>query len=114
MPYYEHTFIARPDLTPQQAQGLAEDFSKWIEERGGRVARVEYWGLRQLAYRIKKHRKGHYVFMVLDVPKDLVAELEHRERFSEDILRHLTVKVKELPEGPSPILAGRGRDDRRR
>ncbi len=115
MPYYEHTFIARPDLTPQQAQALAEELAKLVEERGGRIAKNEYWGLRTLAYRIKKHRKGHYLHLRMDAPKDLVREIEERERFNEDILRFLTVKVAALSEEPSPILAGRGgREERRR
>ncbi len=115
MPYYEHTFIARPDLTPQQAQNIAEEIRTLVQEAGGRVVLAEYWGLRNLAYRIKKHRKGHYLHLRFEAPKHLVREIEERERFNDDVLRFLTVKVDELSEEPSPILQSRsGRDERRR
>ncbi len=115
MPYYEHTFIARPELTPQQAQNIAEEFRSLIQESGGRVVLAEYWGLRNLAYRIKKHRKGHYIHLRFEAPKHIVQEIEERERFNDDVLRFLTVKVDELSEEPSPILQSRsGRDERRR
>lgn len=115
MPYYEHTFIARPDLTPQQAQGLAEGFAQVVEELGGKVVKTEYWGLRSLQYRIKKHRKGHYLHLNIDGPSKVVDELERQERISEDILRWLTVRTETLEEGPSVMMQSRsGRDDRRR
>ncbi|HFD15796.1 MAG TPA: 30S ribosomal protein S6 [Rhodospirillales bacterium] len=115
MPYYEHTFIARPDLTPQQAQALAEGFTQVVEELGGKVVKTEYWGLRSLQYRIKKHRKGHYLHLNIDGPSKVVDELERQERISEDILRWLTVRTETLEEGPSVMMQSRsGRDDRRR
>ncbi len=115
MPYYEHTFITRPDLTPQQAQALAEGFTQVVEELGGKVVKTEYWGLKSLAYRIKKHRKGHYLHLNIAGPSKIVVELERQERFSEDILRWLTVRAESPEEGPSVMMQSRsGRDDRRR
>ncbi len=115
MPNYEHTFIARPDLTPQQAQALAEGFTQVVEELGGKVVKTEYWGLKSLAYRIKKHRKGHYLHLNIAGPSKIVDELERQERISEDILRWLTVRAETLEEGPSVMMQSRsGRDDRRR
>lgn len=115
MPRYEHTFIARPDLTPQQAQGLAEQLGQTIAELGGQLGKVEYWGLKTLAYRIKKHRRGHYVHLEVEGPSVVIDELERRERINEDVLRFLTVRVDRFTEGPSPMMQARsGRDERRR
>ncbi len=115
MPYYEHTIIVRPDLTPQQAQDLAESFSQVVQELGGSVTKNEYWGLKTLAYRIRKHRKGHYLHLNLEGPSEIVSELERRERISEEILRFLTVRTEEPETGPSVFMQARsGRDDRRR
>ncbi|GBD42916.1 30S ribosomal protein S6 [bacterium HR40] len=115
MPRYEHTFIARPDLTPQQAQGLAEQLGRAVAELGGQIGKVEYWGLKTLAYRIKKHRKGHYVHFEVEGPAKVVDELERLERINEDVLRFLTVKVERFEEGPSAVMQARsGRDERRR
>jgi len=68
MPFYEHVFVARQDISPQQAEDLARNFSVIVEENGGRIARAEYWGLRNIAYRIKNNRKGHYVLLNIDAP----------------------------------------------
>ena len=85
-----------------------------IKENGGDVTKVENWGLRTLAYRIKKNRKGHYVLMNIDAPPAAVAEMERNERINEDVLRLMTIRVDELEEGPSAVLRGRDeRDDRR-
>ncbi|MCS6879202.1 MAG: 30S ribosomal protein S6 [Geminicoccaceae bacterium] len=113
MPFYEHTLIARPDLTAQQAQTLGETLAQLIAEHGGKVTKTEYWGLRNLAYRIKKNRKGHYLHFNIDAPAAAIAELERTERINEDVLRYLTVRVDKLDPGPSPImLAKASRDER--
>ena len=110
---YEHTFIARQDLSAQQAQGLAETVTKLLTDHGGEVTKTEYWGLRNLAYRIKKSRKGHYVHLNVRAEPDAVAELERTLRFNEDIIRFLTVQVEELDDGPSAVMQARsGRDER--
>ncbi len=115
MPFYEHTLIARPDLTAQQAQALGENIAQLIAEHGGKVTKTEYWGLRNLAYRVKKNRKGHFCHFNLDAPPAAITELERTERINEDVLRYLTVRVERLDDGPSPVmLAKASRDERAR
>jgi small subunit ribosomal protein S6 len=112
---YEHTFIARQDLSPQQAQALAETYAGVITEHGGEVTKTEYWGLRNLAYRIKKNRKGHYLHLNLRAPAAAIDEIERQERLSDDVIRYLTVRVDELEEGPSVIMQARStREERSR
>lgn len=115
MPYYEHVVVTRPDISPQQVDSLVEDITSLVSESEGKVTRTEYWGLRNLAYPIKKSRKGHYSLLNLDCPAPVVHELERRLRINEDVLRYLTVKVEELSEEPSPIISRKDRDkgDRR-
>ena len=105
MPLYENIFIARQDATAAQAEALTETFTNIITEQGGQVAKIEYWGLRNLTYRIKKNRKGHYSLLAIDAPAAAVKEMERQLRINEDVLRYLTVRVDELEEGPSPMLA---------
>jgi small subunit ribosomal protein S6 len=115
MPYYENVFIARQDISATQVDSLADAFTATIEGLGGKVAKREYWGLRNLAYKVKKNRKGHYVLLNLDAPADAVLEMERQMRINEDILRYLTVRVEELEEGPSAMSQGRGgREERHR
>lgn len=114
MAYYENVFIARQDISSSQVETLAENLAKVIEENGGKVTKTEHWGLRTLAYRIKKNRKGHYVLMNIDAPSEAVREMERQMRLNEDIIRYLTTRVDELEEGPSAILQARNaKDDRR-
>ncbi len=113
MSFYESVWIARQDLSAQQVEQLADELTEVVKSNGGDVAKRENWGLRNLAYKIKKNRKGHYVLMNLDAPAAAVSELERVMRFNEDVLRYLTVKVKELDPEPSAVLQNRGRDDRR-
>ncbi len=115
MPLYESTFIARHDMSAQQVEGLAETFANIVKEKGGEVAKTEFWGLKTLAYRIKKNRKGHYVHFNLDAPAEAVQELERNYRLSEDVLRYLTVRVEELDPNPSIMMQAKSsRDDRSR
>lgn len=115
MPLYENVFIARQDISGAQADALADQFTQLIADHGGEVKKREYWGLRNLAYRINKNRKGHYVLFNIDAPAAAIAELERTMRINEDVLRYLTVRVAQLEEGPSPIMQNRGsRDDRPR
>jgi small subunit ribosomal protein S6 len=113
MPFYEHIIISRPDISPQQVDVMVEDVQRLVEEKGGKVSKVEYWGLRNLAYRVNKNRKGHYSLLNLDAPAEAVHELERRQRINEDVMRYLTVRVEALEEGPSPILARRERDEKK-
>ena len=114
MAFYEHVFVARPDISPQQVEGLVEDITKIIEGENGKVGKTEYWGLRNLAYPINKVRKGHYSLMNIDAPAAAVQELERRLRINDDVMRHMTIRVDELSDEPSPIIARKDRDDRRR
>jgi small subunit ribosomal protein S6 len=114
MPYYEHIVIARPEISPQQVDTLIEDVTKTIKDLGGATTKTEYWGLRNLTYRIRKNRKGHYALINIDAPSEAVHELERRLRINEDVMRYKTIRVEALDEEPSPILARRDRDERRR
>ncbi|WP_340150058.1 30S ribosomal protein S6 [uncultured Sneathiella sp.] len=115
MPLYETVIIARQDISSQQVETLTEAASAFISDGGGKVAKVEQWGLRNLAYKIKKNRKGHYVLLNIDAPADAVKEMERNLRLNEDVLRHMTIKVDELEEGDSVMLQSRSsRPDRRR
>lgn len=115
MPLYENVFLVRPDVSTNQVESLTKEFSAIVEEGGGSVPKVEHWGLRTLAYRLKKNRKAHYVLMNLDAPTGAVHEMERNMRIHEDVLRHLTVRVEELEEEPSIVMRSKGsRDDRRR
>ena len=113
MPLYEHTVIARPDLSNQQAQDLSTVFGEVITAQGGTVGKVEYWGLRNLSYRVKKHRKGHYLHLNIDAPAAAIAELERTQRIHEDVLRYLTVRVEKFEEGPSQIMVAKSSRDER-
>ncbi len=113
LPFYENVFIARQDISAPQVDSLADDFSKIIEDQGGKVAKREYWGLRTLAYRIKKNRKAHYVLLNIDAPTQAVQDMERQMRLNEDVLRYLTVRVDELEEGPSAMMQSRGGRDGR-
>ena len=112
MAFYEHVVVTRPDISPQQVDALVEDITKIVTERQGKVSKTEYWGLRNLAYPIKKSRKAHYSLINIDAPGDAIHELERRHRINEDVLRFLTVKVEKLNEEPSPVIARKDRDDR--
>lgn len=114
MPLYENVFIARQDISTAQVEALTDTFANLVAEQGGKVEKREYWGLRNLAYRIKKNRKGHYVLFNLDAPPAAVSELERNMRINEDVLRYLTVRVDELEAGPSAVLQNKGRDERDR
>ena len=107
MPFYESVFIARQDISPAQAETLADTFTGIVKERGGDVTKREYWGLRSISYRIKKNRKGHYVLLNLDAPPAAVQEMERNMRLNEDVLRFMTVRVEELEAGPSMMMQRR-------
>ena len=113
MPYYENVFIARQDISAAQVEALADTFAALVGEQGGQVAKREYWGLRNLSYRIKKNRKGHYMMFNLDAPPAAVNELERNMRINEDVIRYLTVRVEALEEGPSAVMQNRGRGEER-
>jgi small subunit ribosomal protein S6 len=113
MPLYEHVFLARQDLAQAQVDALAETATKIIEDNGGKVVRTETWGLRNLAYRIAKNRKAHYVALDFDAPAPVIAELERQTQINEDVIRYMTIKVDEHEQGPS-VMMRRGERDKRR
>ncbi|MGD1878856.1 MAG: 30S ribosomal protein S6 [Kiloniellaceae bacterium] len=113
MAFYECVLIARQDIATSQVEGLVAEFTKILEDNGGRVASSEYWGLRTLAYRIKKNRKAHYQMLRLEAPAAALHEMERNMRLSDDVIRYLTVRVEELEEGPSVVMQSRDRRDDR-
>jgi small subunit ribosomal protein S6 len=113
MPLYETVLIARSEITQAQADAVADAATAQLEADGGAVKKREYWGLRSLAYRIKKNRKGHYILLGLDAPPPAVLEMERQLTLNEDVLRFMTVRVEEINEEPSVILA-RKSDERER
>ncbi|MFM6854617.1 MAG: 30S ribosomal protein S6 [Sphingopyxis sp.] len=104
MAHYEHIFLARQDLSQAQVDALAEGATKIVEEHAGSVVRTETWGLKQLAYKIEKNRKAHFVMLAMDAPGDVVAELERQAAINEDIIRYLTIRVDEHEDGPSVMM----------
>ncbi len=113
MPLYESTLIARPDISGQQVDGLSEQFQEIVRDKGGEVAKTEYWGLRSLTYKIKKNRKGHYLHMQIDAPAEAIAEMERNMRINEDVMRYLTIRVDALDPEPSVVMASKGSRDSR-
>ena len=114
MALYEHVLLARQDISSQQAEELVAHFKGVLEERGGKVEKVESWGLKSLQYRINKNRKAHFALLNIDAPADAVLEMERQMRIHEDVLRYMTVRVDELEEGPSAMMKRNDRDDRPR
>jgi len=110
MAYYETILIARQDISASQAEALSDQFIGFLTAEDGKVSRREYWGLKNLAYRIKKNRKGHYTLFNFDAPHSAVQEMERNIRLSEDVLRYITVRTEDLPEEAS-VMTQR-RDDR--
>ena len=114
MPLYEHVFIARQDISAQQVEDMVAAFRAVIEENGGSIGRTEYWGIRNLSYRMNKNRKGHYVLLDLDAPHPAVAEMERQMGLHEDVIRFLTTRVEQHEEGPSAVMQNKGGRDRER
>ena len=112
MALYEHVYLARQDVSAQQVETMTEQFKTVIESMGGKVAKVEYWGVKSLAYRINKNRKAHFSLINLDAPAAAVAEMERQMRINENILRFMTIRMEELEDGPSAMMRKRDDDDR--
>lgn len=113
MPLYETVFIARNDVTQAQVEAIAEIAAAIVAEGGGEVKKREYWGLRGLAYRIKKNRKGHYMLLGMDAPAPALSEMERQLGLNEDVLRSMTIRIDALDEAPSAILSKRGEERER-
>ena len=112
MPLYEHVLIARQDLSNAQAEGLIEHFSAVIGDNGGKVVDHEYWGVKTMAYKINKNRKGHYAYLRTDAPAAAVQEMERLARLHDDVMRVLTIRVEKHEDGPSVQM--QKRDERER
>jgi len=113
IPLYEHVFLARQDVTTQQVETMVETYKGVIEANGGKVEKIEMWGVKSLAYRIKKNRKAHFTLLNVDAPPAALAEMERQMQISEDVLRFMTVRVEELESEPSAMMQKRDRDDRK-
>jgi small subunit ribosomal protein S6 len=117
MPLYEHVYLARQDVTAQQVDELTAQYRGIIEQMGGKITKTEYWGVKSLAYRIRKNRKAHLTLLNIDAPPAALTEIERQERLSEDVLRYLTIRVESHEEGPSAMMRkadrDRDRDERR-
>lgn len=114
MPLYEHVFLARQDLSQAQVDALAATATEIIEANKGKVVKTETWGLKGLAYKIKRNRKAHYVQLDIDAPPGVVAELERQTAINEDVIRFLTVRVDEHEAGPSVMMRKADRDRTKR
>jgi small subunit ribosomal protein S6 len=113
MPYYEHVFLARQDLSQAQVDALAAAATEIVEAGKGKVTKTETWGLKNLAFKIDRNRKAHFVLLNLDAPGEVVAELERQTRINEDVIRYMTVRVDELEEGPSAMMRKNERERKR-
>ena len=111
MPLYESTFVTRQDVSRADVGKLIEQFTDIVKQQGGSVIKHEYWGLRNLAYKIKKNRKGHYVMLAIEAPHAAIKELERNIHLHEDVIRSLTVHVDSIDENPSPIMQKTSRDE---
>jgi small subunit ribosomal protein S6 len=113
MPLYEHVFLARQDVSAQQVEAMMKEYQQVIEEGGGKVGKTEYWGLKSLAYKIKKSRKAHYALFNIDASPAAVAEMERRMSISTDVIRFLTIRVEAHEAEPSIQMRKGDRDERR-
>ncbi|HZH53508.1 MAG TPA: 30S ribosomal protein S6 [Microvirga sp.] len=113
MPLYEHIFLARQDVTSQQVEAMVDTYKDVIQQNGGSVEKTEMWGVKSLAYRIKKNRKAHFTMFNISAPANAVAEMERQMRINEDILRFMTIRVDELETEPSVMMQKRDRDERK-
>src|ERR1700744_3185985 len=109
MALYEHVYMARQDVTAQQVEAMTEQLKGIIEANGGKFAKVEYWGVKSLAYRIKKNRKAHFSLFNIDAPPAAITEMERLMGLNEDVLRFITIRMEAHEEGPSAMM--RKRDD---
>ena len=114
MALYEHVFLARQDLSQAQVDALAATATEIVEAGQGKVTKTETWGLKNLAYKIKRNRKAHFVLLNIDAPAGVVAELERQTQINEDVIRYMSVRVDELEDGPSVQMRKSDRERSRR
>lgn len=114
MSLYEHVFICRQDISQQQVETLTENLTAILAEQGGSIEKTEYWGLRSLAYRVKKNRKGHYSLLNITADHTAISEMERQMSLNDDILRFMTIRVEEHDVEPSAPLSSKNKDERKR
>ncbi len=114
MPLYEHIFLARPDITSQQVDTLIEQYKGVIETAGGKITKNEYWGVKSLAYRVRKNRKAHFTLLNVEAPSSALSEVERLMSINEDVIRYMTIRVDALDDGPSAMMQKKERSDKRR
>ncbi len=114
MALYEHVFLARQDLSQSQVDQLAATATEIVENNEGKVTKAETWGLKNLAYKIDRNRKAHFVLLNIEGPGSVVAELERQTRINEDVIRYMTIRVDEHEEGPSAMMRKNERDSKKR
>jgi small subunit ribosomal protein S6 len=114
MSLYEHVFICRQDISQQQVETLTENLTAILAEQGGSIEKTEYWGLRSLAYRVKKNRKGHYSLLNINADHTAISEMERQMSLNDDILRFITIRVEEHDVEPSAPLSSKNKDERKR
>jgi small subunit ribosomal protein S6 len=114
VPLYEHVFLARQDLSQAQVDALAATATEIVESNKGKVIKTETWGLKNLAYKIKRNRKAHFVLLNIEAPAGVVAELERQTQINEDVIRYMSVRVDELEDGPSVQMRKSDRERSRR
>ena len=114
MSLYEHVFICRQDISQQQVETLTENLTAILAEQGGSIEKTEYWGLRSLAYRVKKNRKGHYSLLNITADHTAISEMERQISLNDDILRFMTIRVEEHDVEPSAPLSSKNKDERKR
>jgi small subunit ribosomal protein S6 len=114
MPLYEHVFLARQDLSQSQVDTLAATATEIVEQNNGKVTKTETWGLKNLAYKIERNRKAHFVLLNIDAPANVVEELERQTRINEDVIRYVTIRVEEHEGGPSVMMRKNDRERTRR
>jgi small subunit ribosomal protein S6 len=114
MSLYEHVFICRQDISQQQVETLTENLTAILTEQGGSIEKTEYWGLRSLAYRVKKNRKGHYSLLNISADHTAISEMERQMSLNDDILRFMTIRVEEHDVEPSAPLSSKNKDERKR
>jgi small subunit ribosomal protein S6 len=113
MPLYEHVYLARQDVSTQQVEELTAQFTGIIEQMGGKIEKTEYWGVKSLAYRMRKNRKAHMTLLNVNAPSAALAELERQQRINEDVLRYITIRVEEHETEPSAMMRKADRDRER-
>lgn len=114
MALYEHVFLARQDLSQAQVDQLAANATEIVEANEGKVTKTETWGLKNLAYKIDRNRKAHFVMLNIEGPGSVVAELERQTRINEDVIRYMTIRVDEHETGPSVMMKKNERDSKKR